>query len=285
MKSFFTKEQEKEARKADLYSYLMKYHTSDFKKEGNSIRLFSNHSVSIRKGYSGYYDFSTGEKGNSIDFLVGYMGYTIPEAVLALCGDKAGMDQNTHASNTYQATKSIVAKEFPKQANHCRHTFAYLMKRGIPAEVIRELMNKGLLYQSKEHNNMVFINKERDWAEIRGTYTYGNKAFHGVIPLRDDGYWEFGSGNTVYICEAAIDAVSLFILHKKDGKAQDARYVSIGGVMKQKTIDRLKQDRGLELILAVDNDQAGERCRKKNEELKSIIPKHKDWNEDLLSSK
>ena len=53
--------------------------------------------------------------------------------------------------------------------------------------------------------------------------------------------------------------------------------------MKQPAIDRLK--RHTRVILAVDNDDAGSECRKRNAELESIIPNHKDWNEDLLQGR
>lgn len=79
-----SKEQTVSARQADLYTFLMKHHSSNFKTEGDSIRPVDNHSISIRKGYNGYKDFSTGETGNSIDFLKNYMGYTFVEAVQAL---------------------------------------------------------------------------------------------------------------------------------------------------------------------------------------------------------
>ena len=78
------KEQIKAARHADLYAFLVKYHDSNFKHEGDSIRPKDNHSISIKKGYNGYKDFSTEETGNSIDFLTKYMGYTFLDSVNAL---------------------------------------------------------------------------------------------------------------------------------------------------------------------------------------------------------
>lgn len=57
-------------------------------------------------------------------------------------------------------------------------------------------------------------------------------------------------------------------------------YVSIGGVVKQDTIDRLT---GMyNVIIAVDNDEAGDRCRECNKDCDSILPIRKDWNEDLV---
>ena len=71
----FTKSQMQSARKANLYDYLMCNHLSDCIKDGNSLRPKCNHSISVKKGYAGYKDFASGETGNSVDFLVRYMGY------------------------------------------------------------------------------------------------------------------------------------------------------------------------------------------------------------------
>ncbi len=81
---FYTPQQRDAAIRADLYEYLRNNHDSHFTVEGDSPRMLDNHSISIRQGYSGYYDFATGEHGNGIDFLSKYFDYTIPEAVASL---------------------------------------------------------------------------------------------------------------------------------------------------------------------------------------------------------
>lgn len=86
MSQILSTEQKQAARHTDLYAFLKKYHGSDFKQEGSNIRPKSNHSISIHRGYHGYKDFSTGETGNSVDFLTRHMGYTFVQAVQALAG-------------------------------------------------------------------------------------------------------------------------------------------------------------------------------------------------------
>ena len=88
--------------------------------------------------------------------------------------------------------------------------------------------------------------------------------------------------STAYVCEAAIDAISLYELLK-----EPAYYISIAGSTgKQPAIDRLKQQEFLDdIILAVDSDDAGQKTRDNNPDLKSIIPGRKDWNEDLVSNR
>ena len=243
-----------------------------------------NHSISIRKGYNGYKDFATGETGNSIDFLKNYMGYTFVEAVQALSDTSVSASAPIHPAGYLQNGIRNVPPEFPEPVTGTyKNLFAYLRSRGIPSETIQMLISQKIIYQEKSKNNIVFINMERNFAELRGTYTFG-KPFHGIVPnSRHDGFWWFCTSKNAtkgYICEAAIDAVSLYELHKIQGRQEEAYYISIAGVSKQPAIDRLKNSK-LHIVLAVDNDAAGQQCRNKNSELEYILPKNKDWNEDL----
>lgn len=275
-----TKEQIMAARQTDLYAFLLKHHGTKFIREGNSIRPKTNHSISIKKGYCGYTDFSTDETGNSIDFLINYMEYDFTKAVLALLNDSPILcstnKQEPHLKNTPLKFPAPVDSSY-------RNLFAYLTGRGISVETIRMLISQNIMYQEKKNNNIVFINAEKDFAEIRGTYTFG-KPFHGIVAnCRHDGFWWFRTSQnatTAYLCEAAIDAISLYELHKLQRKLDSAYYISIAGAAKQPAIDRLKHSK-LNLILAVDNDASGQHCRDKNSELEYILPDNKDWNEDL----
>lgn len=274
------KEQVKAARHADLYAFLVKYHDSDFKHEGDSLRPKDKHSISIKKGYNGYKDFSNDETGNSIDYITKYMGYTFLDAVSTLSGEPVAVNP-IHIQQDGIRNVPLI---FPSPVNGMyKNLFAYLLNRSISAETIQMLVNQKIMYQEKNRNNIVFINAERNFGEIRGTYTFG-KAFHGIVPnSRYDGFWWCRTSkhaSKCYICEAAIDAISLYELHKIQGNHEDAYYISIAGVAKQPAIDRLKSYK-YKLVLAVDNDDAGQQCRNRNFELEYILPVNKDWNEDL----
>lgn len=280
-----SKKQISTARHADLYDFLIKYHNSNFKIEGDSIRPKDNHSISIKKGYHGYKDFSTEEKGNSIEFLTNHMGYTFVEAVQALSNVSAPAQP---ADISQKDGIENVPPQFPEPVDGMyKNLFAYLGGRGISTGTIQMLVEQKKMYQEKSKNNIVFINMEKDFAELRGTYTFGNP-FHGIVAgSRHDGFWWFRTSkhaSKCYICEAAIDAISLYELHKIQGNREDAYYISIAGVAKQPAIDRLKKYK-YKLVLAVDNDDAGQQCRDRNSELEYILPIRKDWNEDLQSLK
>lgn len=281
-----SKEQIASARHADLYAFLMKYHSSNFKTEGDSIRSKDNHSISIKKSYKGYKDFATNETGNPIDFLMKHMGFDFVNAVQALSDVPASAISQPVDAQQYGI--SNVPPKFPEPVDGMyKNLFAYLKNRGISTESIQMLVEQKKMYQEKSKNNIVFINMERDFAELRGTYTFG-KPFHGIVNnSRPDGFWWFRTSKDAdkgYICEAAIDAISLYELHRIHGHTEEAYYISIAGAAKQPAIDRLKNSK-LDIILAVDNDAAGQNCRNKNSDLEYIIPVHKDWNEDLQSLK
>jgi len=278
-----SKEQAESARRADLYDFLVKYYDSNFKHEGDSIRPVDNHSISIKKGYNGYKDFATKETGNSIDFLIKHMGFDFINAVQAL-SDVPASAISQPVDISQQDGIENVPPQFPEPVyGRYKNLFAYLKSRGISTETIQMLVEQKKMYQEKSKNNIVFINMERDFAELRGTYTFG-KPFHGIVPnSRHDGFWWFRTSKNAakaYICEAAIDAISLHELHKMQKNSEDAYYISIAGVSKQPAIDRLRSSK-LNIVIAVDNDDAGQKCRDRNSDLEYILPIRKDWNEDL----
>ena len=51
--------------------------------------------------------------------------------------------------------------------------------------------------------------------------------------------------------------------------------------LKDASLERVKREYK-HVILAVDNDDAGQLFRDKHSELMAMIPKNKDWNEDLI---
>ena len=282
MENFVTRDKIISARKADLYQYLLKNHYDEVEIEGNSIRLGSNHSISIKVGYNGYYDFATGESGNAIDCLTRHFGYTFVEAVNSLIDTSHVQISIKHREKTKDTNLSL--SELFRGIS--KNMFAYLTKiRLIPREVIEKLMNDQLIYQESTHNNIVFINKQKTFGEIHGTNSF--KSFHGILKGSDSlGFWWFKSNHiesqvrTVYICESAIDAISLYWLHQTKDLKLSNMYCSIAGVANQKKIDLLKRCVDIEVVLAVDNDSAGNVCRRRNAELKTEIPMLKDWNDD-----
>ena len=270
---YMTKEQIRQARRVNLADYLLHEYPADVKIVGTSLCLRKNPSLYVKRSIPGYHDFATGEHGNSIDFLMRHLNCSFMDAVNMLCRFDGSPQQ--------KATMARTPFRLPERAwTPFDRVVAYLTSRGISPETVMFLIQENLLYQDTPHGNAVFVSPDADYCEIRGT---GNKTFHGCRKKRSDRFWYLLTDpkpETAYVCEAAIDAVSLMLIHKAQGITDPAVYVSIGGVANQQAIDRLKRKK-LTVILAVDNDPAGNECRQRNPELPAMVPHNKDWNDDL----
>jgi len=265
----FTRSELKKAKQCDLYNFLLSHHPDLVKREGHSLRMLENNSLSIKEGWCGYHDFSTGENGNTVDFLTKHLGYGFVDAVLTLSNEESVAEYERKEQREFVIPA--------KTEGAFGYVFSYLKRRGISHDTLIMLCHKGLLYQEAETNNAIFLNRERSFYESRGTCG----RYHKVIRKNPADFWYFSIGNEaskIYVCESCIDAISLYELLKDN----NAFYVGIGGITNQRCIDRIG-GLGFETIIAVDNDGAGELCRKRNEGYKSIIPVLKDWNEDLLN--
>ncbi len=270
------------ARRTDLARFLVTHHPDAVKVTGQCVYLREHDSIYTRFGFCGYTRFSSDETGNSIDFLERYLGYSFKDAVTALTSGGITVPDK---SSEYSA--KIVEIVFPTpDRKPYRRVFAYLtQKRGLPGSAIQHLVQEGLLYQEAVTGNAVFISRDKDFCELRGSCSYSRQPFHGIRRCKPNCYWEFTnttkSVQTAYICESAIDAISLFVLHHAAEIREPAVYVSIGGVRNQQAIDRIRESVNL-TVLAVDNDSAGQECRDRNTNMEYILPAYKDWNEDLL---
>lgn len=315
MATYVSKNQYEQACAVDLADWLLRNHPGDVKLQYGSVLLKNDPHVSVKMGYHGYRNFKSDEKGNNVDYLMNYLNYDYQGAVLALL-EGVEFIQDPKLNKSF-LPPVIESKEIvlPKAAGQYRNLYAFLMSRKIPADVIQMLIDKKLLYQSEIGNNVVFVNPEGDYCEVRGTNTYADRRckrredcndyqvgahqwcchmdqcvnykadkFHGCKKVRPDRFWYFANqpeepSAAVYICEAAIDAISLYVLHKMHGVTDPVVYVSIGGAANQKAIDRICKHKNV--VIATDNDEAGNACRKRNPDLKTIMPVYKDWNEDL----
>lgn len=219
------------ARRADLYGFLLRMHSQDVVREGDSLRLRSDHSVSVKRGYAGYTDFATDETGNAVDLLTRYLDYDLVGAVRALIGSGAAAapsGQTQRPAPTPAPAPPVF--QLPPAAPSYRQLFAYLTQtRCIPAPVVQKLIDERIVYQEAQHNNIIFVSPQRDFAEVRGTNSFA-APFRGILPGSNvrTGFWWFKTGalsshaEDVYICESAIDAISLYTLHRYQRAARIA---------------------------------------------------------------
>ena len=100
--------------------------------------------------------------------------------------------------------------------------FAYLRKRGIAPQVIRQFLNSGLVYEDAEHHNCVFVGKSSagqvKYAGLRGTYDLDGPGFKGDAPGSDKNTGfslpHDPQSDLVLVFEAPIDLMSYLTLHR-----------------------------------------------------------------------
>ena len=317
-----TQNDKRTALKTNLSTWLLRHHPGEVKKVSTSIVLIADPHISVPYGEAhGYINFKTGETGNSINYLMRFLGYSYPDAVRALLDAGEPVWNPSEGERVDEALASEMALPEPNR-NGQPHAYAYLKSRGLSPDVIKRLVSEKLLYEDAVHFNLVFTTPARDYAEIRGTASYAERrckkcrecadyecsqhdickkletcerfkkdVFHQTFRKNRSGYWYFLPAGRetpvryVFVCEAAIDAVSLYELHRLYGKILPAAYVSIGGAANQKAIDALTEKFGSRVYIATDRDAAGEEVRSRNPELLTIRPSGKDWNDDLRTTR
>ena len=69
-----------------------------------------------------------------------------------------------------------------------------------------------------------------------------------------------------------------YVSQEVEEHVKDLRNIVKGYEEETKIINKFKNKKA---ILAVDNDPAGDECRKRNPDMSTLIPCGKDWNDDL----
>lgn len=290
MANYVSEVDKKRARMVLLASFLNTVHPGELQRisRGHYMKA-DRHSVKVNDRIAGYMDWGNQKGGNTIDYLTEFLGYSFVDAVRTLCayadnGTDEIVQVTENASNSPPSScRSTFSMPEPADESY-RQLYAYLTQtRKIPVEIVNRLIRDRLLYQAKNkpgcYNNIVFASPERDYYEMRGTNT--QRKFHRSQGKVGNECWYFRGDNDthpnrIYITEGAIDAVSLYVLCPE----ADSMYTAIGGAGKQKAIDRLKALR-IPMIIATDNDEAGDDCRMRNPDCVSIRPRFHDWNDDL----
>ncbi len=239
-----------------------------------------------------WFRYSQNIGGDAITFLQQFCGKSFPEAVeyLLTFHGKA-------RDAPIPQPKPISPKQkfsLPPRNADDRRVFAYLRKRGIAAQVIRQFMNSGLLYEDAEHHNCVFVGKNSagqvKYAGLRGTYDLEGKGFRGDVTGSDK---RVGfalpydrSSDQVFVFEAPIDLMSYLTLHRNTPNALALCGLYDGAL--QAYLTDHPQIKRIELCL--DADEPGQKAAQQLQEKYQLqgyavtVEKPrcgKDWNEYL----
>lgn len=269
-----TKEQVARAKKWDLLTYLQSYEPQELKKCGISeYRTVTHDSLKISNGRWHWHSRGVGGR-TALDYLIKVRGMDFVSAVETLCRERGAAVRKPELTEREQKPHRTFSLP---EANQCgTAVVSYLQRRGIDADIISYCIGKGLLYESRQYRNCVFVGRDMSGkarcACLRGSYGTFKMDVHGS----DKGYsfsipaagvravTGFSSGtnmNSQYlvVAESPIDVLSIATLLKMQGEDWTKyHYLSLGGTAPLALLTFLHEHPAVTHVsLCLDNDTAG----------------------------
>lgn len=294
-----TAEQIERARSVNLIAFLQQYEPGSLKRVGQSWTLRAHDSMRISAdGRWNWFSQSIGG-GDAISYLQKVHGMTFQESIRTLAGEDY---QTLRTEESVREPPPRVEFVLPPKNQDNRRAFAYLCSRGIDPEIISHCMKRGLVYEDAKHHNAVFVGHDEAgtarYAMLRSTVSNSSFKIEQAGSNKAFSFCMKGSGQTLYVCEAAIDALSVATLRKLGGRDwRKGSYLALGGVTASAEIlppalERMLQNPSFNrVVLSLDNDGKGQRAarnifgllrqRYPQIELKVCVPREKDFNDQL----
>ena len=294
-----TKQQRYLAGRTDLVA-LLRSRGETLKKLGSEWEWkFHYERVTIR-GHL-WFDQYTQKGGDAVDFFHYFYWESEEQAAAMLLNcsvqDLEKLPARSPPVSSRPKQEEPKQLEIPSVNGHMRRVFAYLCQtRGIAPEVVSAFARKGLLYESADHHNAVFVGRDEQ-GEIRHLHARGTLTgshFRQTLPGSEKEYsfhWP-GTSGKLYAFEAPIDLLSYISLHPEGW--QDHSYVALCGVSAAPIQHLLgTQPQLQDVTLCLDNDKAGhnaarriagELLREWNVTVSAEFPSQKDWNDELIAN-
>lgn len=286
---YLTDDQKQRANAVDLEDFLTRQ-GEKLLRSGREKRLASDHSITVRGNE--WYDHAAEKGGCAIDFVQMFYGRSFPDAVTMLLNGEQGQAYRPSEQRKPEPPRPFV---LPEENHDMRRVYAYLTKtRCLDREVVSAFARAKMLYEDARYHNAVFVGFDKEGvarhAHKRGTYTQG-EPFKGNVDGCDPRYsfHYTGQSDTVYVFEAPIDMLSFLSLYQQDWQRHS--YVSLCGVADYALLQLLEENPQVKKVgLCLDNDKAGLKARERLTgilaekgygEVFSLLPRQKDWNEDL----
>ena len=244
--------------------------------------------ITIRGGQ--WYNHYEQKGGNAIKFVQEFFGKKFTEAMEYLLGSTAG--ELKQAKPVEQKPKGILQP--PAKSESMRRVYAYLLnKRGLDKDVVSAFAKQGLIYESADYHNAVFVGEDKNGKmqhiSLRGTGTKSSYRGNAENSVPEYSFHWYGKSDKLFIFEAPIDMLSYISMHK-EGWEQHS-YAACCGVGDRVLWQMLKDNPELKKVyLCLDNDDKGQKFDRliadklfeKGIASKILVPKNKDWNDDLV---
>ena len=315
--ALYTQEQIDKANQTNLEEFLQQKGEHLRKTGSESVLIYKDStgehdSISVRRNR--WYDHKNMRGGYPLKFMQEFYGMNFRTAMKELLhgeepelGRKRNAEQekpnvsekNEVNGNTAKCEDGTKKSEFklPEKDSNMKRLFAYLLQtRFLSKDVVKSFVEQKILYQEKEHGNVVFVGTDKDGvpkSACKKSTAEQSKGFRMTVAGSDCRYgfcWR-GESSKLYVFEAAIDLMSFITLRNDEWKADS--FLALDGLSSKPLLQFLEDQKNIhEIFLCLDYDAAGmEACDKlkdiliekgyEAEKIKREYPLYKDWNEQL----
>ena len=283
-------------------------------KKGRWYSTKEHDSVMIDPEKNTYTRFSDKTGGSVIDFAMRFGNLTQDQAIRNLreqiitdTSPKQGKPSVTISPKTQE--KEIKGKPEKKRQvldistpniKGNEKAYDYLCnKRGIDTEIVTDMINRDMLYESAKYHNVCFLGRDYD-----GNIKYGFNRSTGETKFAGDmagsqkkiGIYIDNGSKSLVIGEAIIDLMSVMTITKMNGgDYKSHNYLSFQGQNLGSVVYHMSRPENshiTQIVTSMDNDPAGNRYREKIREVLADTgyegkiydrtPQSKDYNDDLL---
>ncbi len=282
----FTKEEREKARTTDLAAFL-RQQGEEIKRSGSENMWLSGGQKVTLRGNLWFHQYEQ-VGGDAVDFACKFYGLGYPEAVNLLLG--ANVSSMTVPRNSVEQKEL----ELPLRNHSMSRVYAYLLhQRGIDKEVLDAFVYRNMIYEDSKYHNAVFVG-----FDIQGVPRHAHKrstAARGIFKGNAPGSlpeWSFhwrGGSDRLFLFEAPIDMLAFISMHKVSWRSHS--YAAACSVSDRVMWQCLSDQPYIRTVyLCFDSDERGqlaaknisEKLTQKHINHEILIPKHKDWDEDLL---
>lgn len=266
-----------ELKKVDLVTYfrtIMPYEL--VKASANEYTTKTHDSLRMSNGLWNWCSKGVGGR-NAIDYLMKTEQLEFNDAANLLLKQLQNKVPTIEQQPTKPKEKHII---IPEKNTASDNVISYLKSRGIDEEIIKECIEKHLIYEEKHYHNAVFVGYD-DLGNIKyaGCRSTNETIFKQDATGSDKSYSFRLESNTktdtIYIFEGAIDALSYATFLKLYGMDYKAKtLISLAGIYQpasdiskskiplaiQRYLDKHPETKNI--FLCFDNDKAGRKASK-----------------------
>jgi len=287
----FTEEQLENARSVGILEWMQKNEPHNLVSNGNNEFRHKEHSSFIIS--NGKWNWINGEMGgySALDYLVKYRGEKFVDAVKRLNADIGWSVQKSQAmtdepKNSHATPRVPKPFKLPEKHENNNRAIEYLKSRDISMETIQKCIDAGILYQSKNIPNCVFVGHDDGkpkYAYQRGIVgefkgeARGSKKIYGFCMQPDSENGE----KTIAVFESPLDALAhksfMEIAQRSDNVQWDGYRLSLGGTTSGALERFLENNPQIEKVyFCLDNDDAGDKATDRMIRELKTSPKHCD---------